>query len=217
MHGLRELERLPLREQVYSALLEEIVAGRLEPGERIRDIELAGRLRVSRTPVREALQRLQDEGLVEASPGASTRVAPIGRRDAEVAFPVVAALHALATRLGVPRLQARHLAGLRWSNERLAEAIAEPDPAAAIKADDAFHGTFLEAADNPELTTALARLAPKVRRLEHVQFASIAGRRSVAQHREIIAAAGRPDAERAARLVEVNWLSLGDLLADALR
>jgi DNA-binding GntR family transcriptional regulator len=217
MSALAELRRLPLREQVYAALLEEIVAGRLEPGERIRDLALAGRLRVSRTPVREALQRLQDEGLVESSPGASTRVAPLDRQSAEQAFPVVAALHALATRLGVPGLGARHLAALGWSNERLAKAISEPAAAEAIAADDAFHGVFLEAAGNPELVTALGRLMPKVRRLEYLQFASLAGRRSVAQHREIITAAGSQDAERAARLVEANWLSLGELLVKGLR
>lgn len=216
MGQLAELPRATLREQVYSALLEAIVAGWLEPGRRIRDLDLAGQLGVSRTPVREAIQRLEDEGLVESSPGSSTRVAPIDPVNARQAFPVVACLHALATRLGTPRLGPQQLATLRSSNRALAVAIAANDPVQAIGADDAFHRVFLEAAGNQELETALRRLMPKVRRLEYLRFASVAGRRSVSQHDEIAAACRRRDPDAAAALVEQNWLSLGELLISAL-
>src|SRR5579863_1863573 len=98
MNTLDKLDTASLRQRVYQALQDAIVCGDLAPGERLRDHELAARLGVSRTPVREALQRLEDEGLVATAPRASTRVTPLDARAAREAFPVVATLHALAAR-----------------------------------------------------------------------------------------------------------------------
>lgn len=208
-----------LRERIYLALRDAIVAGELAPGERLRDQELAARLGASRTPVREALQRLEDEGLVVTSPRAATRVTPLDARAARESFPVAAALHALATRAGVPRLVPANLAAMRAANADLARHIEAREADAilqAIAADDAFHGVLLAAADNREITGALARLMPKVRRLEFAQFSSLAGRTSVQQHEAIIAACERGRADEAAALVEENWLSLGYLVAASL-
>lgn len=216
MESLAKLESASLRQRVYAALLDAIISGELAPGARLRDQELAARLGVSRTPVREALQRLEDEGLVETSPRASTRVSPLGDRAAREAFPVVAALHALAARHGVPRLTARQVEAMRAANEALARCIAAPDRAAtfqAIRADDEFHRVLLVASDNQEIARALDRVMPKVRRLEYAQFGSLAGRKSVQQHDAIIAACERGHAREAAELVEENWLSLGRLIA----
>lgn len=219
MDTLLTIESASLRERVYRALRDALVAGELAPGERLRDQELAARLGVSRTPVREALQRLEDEGLVETAPRALTRVAPLDAVAARESFPVVAALHALGARHGVARLSAADIAEMRAANEELAGAIAALDPATvrcAIAADDRFHGVLLRAAGNGEITRALERLTPKVRRLEYAQFGSLAGRKSVQQHNAIIAACERGDSDLAARLVEENWLALGQLIAASL-
>jgi DNA-binding GntR family transcriptional regulator len=219
MNTLITLDSLSLRERVYRALRDALVAGELAPGARLRDQELAERLGVSRTPVREALQRLEDEGLVETAPRAQTRVAPLDARAAREAFPVVAALHALAAKSGVARLRPAGIATMRAANEALAAAIGGGDPASiqrAIAADDAFHAVLLDAAANSEITHTLERLTPKVRRLEYAQFGSLAGRASVQQHTAIIAACARGDATRAAALVEENWLTLGRLIASSL-
>jgi DNA-binding GntR family transcriptional regulator len=208
--------RPKLRDTVYAALIEAIVSGRLEPGLRIRDLELARQLGVSRTPVREALQKLQDEGLVESNASSATRVTPIDPLSVRQAFPVVASLHSLATRLGSGRLKPADIAELESANRLLAKAMISKDAVRAIRADDAFHGVFLRTAANQELITALNRLMPKVRRLEYAQFGSLAGRRSVAQHDEIIQACREGDAARAAALAERNWLSLGELLIHVL-
>jgi DNA-binding GntR family transcriptional regulator len=219
MTSLQQLERASLREQVYTAVRDAIVSGELAPGARVRDQALAERLGVSRTPVREALQRLEDEGLIETNPRASTRVAPVDARAARDAFPVVAVLHALATRHGAPRLTPPAIARMRAANERLAHLIAAPDPQIvlqAIQADDDFHVVLLEVACNREIITALERVMPKVRRLEYAQFGSLAGRKSVQQHEAILAACERGAVLEAAALVEENWLSLGQLIAASL-
>lgn len=218
MNTLTTLDSSSLRERVYRALQDALVTGELAPGQRLRDQQLAAQLGVSRTPVREALQRLEDEGLVETSPRALTRVAPLDAQAARDAFPVVAALHALAARLGVPRLTACDIAEMQSANATLADVIAAASPAnvlQAIQADDRFHAALLVAAANGEIVRTLERVMPKVRRLEFAQFGSLEGYKSVQQHAAIIVACQRVDAESAATLVEENWLSLGRLIASS--
>jgi len=219
MEPLQKLETISLTERVYLTLRDALVSGQLAPGERLRDQDLAERLGVSRTPVREALLRLEGEGLVETSPRASTHVTTLGARAAREAFPVAAALHALATRYAVPRLTADDITAMRDANEQLATLIAAVDSTAvlqAIAADDRFHQVLLAAAGNQEIIIALDRIMPKVRRLEYAQFGSLAGRKSVQQHAAIIAACERGAATEAASLVEENWLSLGHLVVASL-
>jgi len=218
MHTLTALDAASLRLRVYTALQTAIVTGELAPGARLRDQELAERLGVSRTPVREALQQLESEGLVATIPRAATRVMALGAPAARDAFPVVAALHALATRLAVPRLTAADRGTMQVANEQLAAVIAGPAEAvfAAIAADDRFHAVLLTRSGNPEIARTLDRLMPKVRRLEYAHFGSLGGRTSVQQHRAILAACARGDAAGAAGLVEENWLSLGRLIVAAL-
>lgn len=219
MNTIEKLDTLSLRERVYHALQAAIVSGELAPGERVRDVDLAARLGVSRTPVREALQRLEDEGLVETAPRAATRITELDARAAREAFPVAAALHALATRYAVPRLTPDDLARMHAANATLGQVVAATNPATvfqALRADDDFHAVLLTSADNKEIARALDRVMPKVRRLEYAQFGSLAGQRSVHQHELILAACERGQAVEAVALVEHNWLSLGQLIAASL-
>lgn len=215
-HALAPIDRVSLRTRVYDILQHAIITGELEPGQRVRDQDIAGQLGVSRTPVREALQRLEDEGLVETRRGSLTRIMPLDTPAARDAFPLVAALHAFATRAATPRLTPADIAALRMANADLAAALSAEDVMGAIAADDRFHLRFVQSARNSELAPTLDRLTPKIRRLEVAQFGSLAGRRSVEQHAAIITAAEQRDAHRAAELVEQNWLSLGELILASL-
>jgi DNA-binding GntR family transcriptional regulator len=159
--------------------------------------------------VREALNRLEQDGLVETAPQRFTRVAPLDRRAARDAFPVVAALHALAAELAHPRLVTADVAAMDEANARFADALKTGDVDAALAEDDAFHDVFIRASANTEIAKALARLMPRVRRLERLRFGSLSGRASVKQHTTIVAA-GTP--EEAAQRVKENWLSLGALI-----
>ena len=204
-----------VNESVYQLVQQAIVSGELVGGQRVRDVELAAQLGVSRTPVREALQRLEDEGLVETLPGSLTRVVPLGTRAAQEAFPVVAVLHGLATRLAVETLTEVEFAILRQANESLVATLEAGDVTRAVEADDRFHGVFVRASGNSELGLALERLMPKVRRLEYAQFGSLAGHTSVLQHRGIIEACEQKRAAEAALLTEQNWLQLGRLIVES--
>src|SRR5262249_47892158 len=129
--------RVLLRDEAYARLRDAILDGTLEAGEQLRDAELSAWLGISRTPIREALARLEACGLVQSAPNRSTRVAPLDRRDAQDAFQVVAALHALAATLGVPHVSGGELEAMRAANERFARALAGGDVDAALAADDA--------------------------------------------------------------------------------
>ena len=210
-NALKHIERTPLRDRVYTLLQRAIISGELKPGQRLRDQDLAIQMGVSRTPVREALQRLEDEGLVETKARALTRVVSLDTRAALDTFPVVAALQALAARLA-GTVTEQHVAAMREANRALAAALEAQDVIKAIEADDAFHRVIVQAASKRELEQTLGRLRPKIRHMEYAQFGSLAGRRSVQQHEGIIAACEAGDQPRVARLVEHNWLSLGQLI-----
>jgi DNA-binding GntR family transcriptional regulator len=208
MARFREIPRQLLRDDVYVQLQTAIVSGRLAPGERIRDLDLAKELGVSRTPVREALKRLEDDGLVESTAGVSTRVTPIDSRAGIEAAPVIAALHAVATRLGVPSLGRADLEALRAANRKLDDAVKRSQLAVAIGADDDFHAVLVRASGNRTLERAISGLRPAIMRLAYQRFIAAPGESSVAQHERIIAACAAGEAKRAAKLVESNWHNL---------
>jgi DNA-binding GntR family transcriptional regulator len=143
--------RTLLRDQAYTQLRDAILDGTLEPGEQLRDAELAEWLGLSRTPIREAVARLEEYGLVETKPNSYTRVTPLSARDARDAFTVYAALEALAASLAVPRLTGDDLKTMRAANGDFADALAAADVDAAVSADDRFHGVLVQAAANGEI------------------------------------------------------------------
>jgi DNA-binding GntR family transcriptional regulator len=213
---LAPLPRTSLAAGAYEVLLHAIVTGTLAPGSRIRDGELAAELQISRMPVREALKRLESEGLVETVPNRETRVAPIRAERAAQAFPVIAALQALGTRLGVPALSAADDERMTSLDRDRARALREGDVIAAIELDDAFHGVLLAAARNDELIRALERLMPQIRRLDVLHFSQLAREGAGGDHAEVLAACRRRDAHTAAELVEANYLRLGEQMAAIL-
>jgi DNA-binding GntR family transcriptional regulator len=204
--------RVLLRDEAYARLRDAILDGTLEAGEQLRDAELSAWLGISRTPIREALARLEECGLVESAPNRYTRVAPLDRRDAQDAFQVVAALQALAAALGVPQVSGAELDAMSAANERFAKALADGDVDAAMASDDGFHDVLVHASANAEIAKSLERLMPRVRRLERVRFGSLTGRRSVEQHASIVECCAQGDAAAAAEAVRENWLSLGKLI-----
>jgi DNA-binding GntR family transcriptional regulator len=206
----RRIPRTLLRDGVYQRLRDAIVDGTLAPGEQLRDGELASWLGVSRTPVREALLRLGQVGLVHARPGRSTTVAPLEPTEIRDARAVVAAMHRLAVADAVPRLTDDDLAAMRAANETFAAALERGDTEAALAADDAFHAVAVEVAGNAAVATVLDQYTPVLRRLERVRFSSEAGRASVARHQSLLDLCSARDADAAATVAHATWASLHD-------
>ncbi len=204
-----------LRDTVHDRLRDLIVEGTLAPGEVVRDTDLAARLGVSRTPVREALLRLGESGLVRAAPGRSTVVAEIDLAEVREAHAVVVAMHRLAVAESVDRLTADDLDRMRAANHRFAAAIADRDTVAALAADDDFHQVAVDVAGNRALATVLDQFSPVVRRLERRRFASHAGTESVGLHDRLVEACASGDARAAADVAFRTWQNLADLIPDA--
>ena len=125
-------QRSLLRDDVYRSIRDAIVRGQLAPGEQLRDQELGAWLQVSRTPVREALQRLAQAGLVVAEPGRMTRVAPEDPALILAARQIAAELHGLAIDLAFPTLNEAALDEMEKANDRLSAALGAGDAEAAI-------------------------------------------------------------------------------------
>jgi DNA-binding GntR family transcriptional regulator len=209
------LSRSLLRDDVYLRLRAAIVDGTLEPGEVLRDQELATWLGVSRTPVREALLRLQQAGLVAATPGRSTTVTSLDARATRDAQAVVAALHEVAVRQAVPQLTGDDLAAMRRANQRFARALREGDVQAALDADDDLHGIPVRAAGNAAVRAVLEQYTPVLRRVERLRFGSLGGRGSVRLHDRLIDECAAGDGDAAARTSTLTWQTLTPLLDQA--
>ncbi|GAB2465029.1 GntR family transcriptional regulator [Jatrophihabitans fulvus] len=202
-----------LRDDAFRAIRDAIVDGTLAPGERLNDGDLIAWLGISRTPIREALARLEQAGLVQTKPGRFTIVSPLDVRETRAAQSVAAAMHELAVREAVPQLTAADIDAMRAANDRFAAALRADDVDAAVAADDDFHGVAVQVCGNSVVRAVLDQVTPLVRRAERVRFASLTGRGSVAQHAAIIALCEAGDAERAGTESRANWHTL-QLLPD---
>ncbi|GAY13245.1 GntR family transcriptional regulator [Pseudonocardia sp. N23] len=201
-----------LRDRAYTAIRDAIVDGTLAPGEKLVDAELSGWLGVSRTPIREALGRLERSGLVLTRPGHSTVVSHVRARETAAAQSVVAAMHELAVREAVPLLTALDLDAMRAANTRFAEALRGNDIEAAVAADDDFHEVAVTVSGNAAVRAVLDQFGPVLRRVERLRFGSLAGRGSVAQHDRIVALCAAGDADAAALAARENWHTLATLV-----
>ena len=200
--------RTLLRDDVYRSIRDAIVRGQLAPGEQLRDQELGAWLQVSRTPVREALQRLAQAGLVVAQPGRMTRVAPEDPDLIVSARQIAAELHALALSLAFESLTEEDLESMEAANARLREALDSGDAEAAIAADDDFHEVALNRSGNPLIPEHLEVVTATLRRAEFLHFESVKGSASPEQHTEIIAAIRAGEHAHAVALTKANWLTL---------
>ena len=202
----KQLNRALMRDEVYNTLLQWILEGELRPGEKLLDTALAENLGVSRTPVREALKRLEDKELVEAAANRWTRVTPITIDAAEQIYPIIWTLEELAVSLALPSLAAKDLTQMRQANADLAEALRQVDPVGASKADARFHDVFIRRSQNPFLIGILEDLKIKHRRLEVIYFeGTMCASDSVAEHRRIVAALQNEDLRQARACIRSNW------------
>lgn len=201
------IDRTTARLHVFRRIRAWIEDGTLVPGDLLRDGELAAKLGVSRTPVREALQMLEQLGAVETLPGRHTRVTDVRESDSHLVYPPLAALHAVAVEAAVGRLSKQDLAEMRSANRAFKAAADRGDADAARGADSRFHAVILRSADNRFLSAAVASLELHARRLEYLFF-SLHGPSvsSYHQHNRIIDALAAGDAQAAVELVRANWL-----------
>lgn len=204
--NMAKLEKTSVSDEVHATLVGLIVDGTLKPGEKVRDKELADRLGVSRTPVREALKRLEDARLVKVSAGRWTRVSEVDRDEAEKLYPIVWSLESLAVSFAESRLRDEDLEQMVEANARLKRALEDGDAVVASEADHDFHDALTRRSGNDELTRILRDLKLKLRRIEVLYFGGcVAADKSVEEHEELLDALRANDYPLAAKAVEANY------------
>ena len=155
---------LPLRDVVFNTLRKAILRGNLEPGERLREIHLADKLGVSRTPIREAIRKLELEGLVVMIPRRGAVVAEITEKSLRDGLEVRRALEALAVRLACETILDAEVEELKVAAERFEEALETGDVTAFAEADVRFHDIIYRATDNQRLIQLLYNLREQMYR-----------------------------------------------------
>ncbi len=204
--NLNPLSAMTLNDHVYTSLRDYILMGTLEPGSFLREQELSERLGVSRTPVREALVRLAQEGLVERLPRRGFRMVDESVHELLNIYPIVAALEELAGKDAIPRLEAIDVERLENTNLRLSKAVEKGDARGAVKLNNRFHELLCEKSGNERLLEILSDLRKQATRLE-IWFYSdkTRGAASVRQHKKLIQALRKREWSKAMEMLANDY------------
>lgn len=206
MEETENLERISIREKAYLILRNWIVKGKLAPSQKLKDKELADKLGVSRTPIREALLRLEDEGLVQTKPSNSTQVSPIDIHSASNLYSIVSTLEGLALKQAFNTINDENIQAMQEANEKLLHALQNNEPFLAVEADNDFHSVYLIAAKNPDLCQMLSIVKQKISRLKIYYFNEVKNSLlSYQEHLAIIEALQKKQLLEALEAVENNW------------
>ena len=179
-------EYLPLRDVVFNTLRQAILKGELEPGERLMEIQLAERLGVSRTPVREAIRKLELEGLVNMVPRKGAEVASISEKNLRDVLEVRRALEELAVDLACTRLTGEDIKSLKEINKKFQTVMNSKDATIIAETDEAFHDIIYIGTGNDRLIQMLSNLREQMYRyrLEYVKDKST--RSNLVQEHDVI-------------------------------
>lgn len=203
MTDLLVTDNLPARELVFRKLREAILAGRFEPGQRLRERELVNRMGVSRTPIREALRRLELEGLVTTIPYKGPVITAPTLESARQLYETRAVLEGQAIALFTMRTDGTGVERLRAAIKDAGRALTRRNPAGVLASNNAFHDEIAAGCGNALLQTLIANLRDRIVLLR-VESLSYPGRRSrsISEHRAIVRMVERGNAAGARALVE---------------
>ena len=161
---LNENEFLPLRDVAFHTLRQAILTGKLKPGERLMEVRLAETLGVSRTPVREAIHKLELEGLVTMVPRRGAEVAQITEKSMNDVLEVRRALDALCAELACERITQEGLAALKQACDYFEQCVAGKDILKIAQADVALHDIIVQATGNQRLIQLVNNLSEQMYR-----------------------------------------------------
>ncbi|HEX3031441.1 MAG TPA: GntR family transcriptional regulator [Bacillota bacterium] len=208
----------PLREIVFETLREAIINGDLEPGERMMEIQLADEMGVSRTPVREAIRKLELEGFVVMIPRKGAYVAGISIKDIADVFEIRAALEGLAAGLAADRITEDEIEALERCLVKVAECAESNNLDMLISADTDFHELLYKASRNDRLVQIVSNLREQIQRFRTTSLAQ-PGRMKVAleEHKQIVEAICSRNVELASKLAREHIENAENSMLEVIR
>lgn len=211
-------EYLPLRDVVFNTLRQAILRGELKPGERLMEIQLANKLGVSRTPIREAIRKLELEGLVLMIPRKGAEVAEITEKNLMDVLEVRKALEELAAELACERISEEQIEEMKVAAEAFRETLETGDVTQIAEADVKFHDVMFEATDNRRLISLVNNLREQMYRfrVEYLKQKDCYPQ-LLQEHQEIIEMIHGRDKERAKEIIGRHIDNQVASVSDALR
>ena len=196
---------LPLRDVVFHTLRRAILTGQLKPGERLMEVHLANKLGVSRTPIREAIRKLELEGLVTMIPRRGAEVAQITEKSLKDVLEVRRALDVLSVELACERITKEEMEELYRACQEFERAAREKEPSVIAQADVRLHDIIVDATRNQRLKQLVNNLSEQMYRYRFVyiqeanQYENL-----IEEHREVYESIAERNKERAARAARLH-------------
>ena len=208
----------PLRDTVCETLRDAIRRGILEPGERLMEVQLAEELGISRTPVREAIRKLEQEGYVIMMPRRGTYVSSVSVNDIKEIFEIRSALESLSTGLAARRIEPDELEKLRALLTEIEGHIQRKDIDKIVETDIEFHGLLYQVSRNERLVTIISNLKEQLARFRTLSM-SYPGRlqETLEEHRAMVEAIAANDVEAARDAAERHMERAEETLLKAMR
>ncbi len=195
----------PLREVIFESLRQAIIMGELKPGERLMEIQFAEKMGVSRTPVREAIRKLELEGLVIMIPRKGAHVAELSAKDIINVLEIRSSLEGLATKLAAQRINEEELNELRKTVAEFSEYMKENNVQELVKKDVKIHDLIYRAAKNDKLIPIITNLKDQVHRFRVAYLKDYnTSKELVKEHQDIYNAIEKRDALLAEELASMH-------------
>ena len=217
-YNMKINEYLLLRDIVFQNLRNAIITGELQPGERLMETQLGEKLGVSRTPIREAIRKLELEGLVVMVPRKGAQVAQFTEKDIQDVLEVRAALDALAAKIACKRMDDRTFLKLQLAIAEYSYAAKNKELQTMIEKDVAFHDIIIEATQNDKLIQIFNNLKEQVNRYRITYLKNTEDSETVvAEHTAILEALKNKDEEMASNLASKHIHTQCDSITDFIK
>lgn len=195
----------PLREVIFNTLREAIISGELKPGERLMEVQLAEKMGVSRTPVREAIRMLELEGLVSMLPRKGAHVAELSVKDIMDVLEVRASLDGLATGLAAERITDEEIKSLKQIQTQFAVYLEKDNLQGSIKKDVEYHELIYRASRNEKLIQIVHNLRERVQRFRVIYLKDyMSPRELIKEHMSILDAIADRNTEAAQKSAVIH-------------
>lgn len=208
----------PLREIVFETMREAIISGQLRPGERLMEAQLAEEMGVSRTPVREAIRKLELEGFVVMIARKGAYVADLSTKDIADVFEIRSALEALAAGLAAERITDEEMEDLQRILVKVSESAESHDLEALINVDTEFHDVLYKASRNNRLVQIISNLREQIQRFRSTTLAS-PGRmkNALEEHKKIVDAISERNVALAMQLAQEHIENAENSMMESIR